>query len=391
MQLVLLLLQLEIDPAADAVRAPCGPLLEDLTHAQHARLARDEDVEVAAEAVLERGRLEELLHELLRVNAALEVDRELEAVQIRLVAHVGDLADLAGLDELRDLVDDDLGRSRVGDLIDLNEIPFPDVAPAGAAAEAAAAGIVNLQHLRRVVEDFAAGREIRRGQQLKQVCAGIFDQSDGRLADLAQIERADVRRHADCDAHVRVDEHVRERGGKKRRLLHGGVVVVDEVNGVGVDVAEQLLTDRFELRLGIPGRGAGHVARVDLAEVALRVDEWVQQRLVAAREAHHRVVDGGVAVRIQLHRLADDVGRLRARFGQQTHLIHRVEQLAVRGLEAVDLRDRARHDDRHRVGHVVFFECAADRLLLHLGPQAHHIRVVFMMRFFVVLLFWHDV
>ncbi len=30
-----------------------------------------------------------------------------------------------------------------------------------------------------------------------------------------------------------VDEHVRERGGKKRRLLHGGVIVVDEVHGVG--------------------------------------------------------------------------------------------------------------------------------------------------------------
>ncbi len=109
--------------------------------------------------------LEELLHELLRVHAALEVDRELEAVQVRLVAHVGDLADLAGLDQLRDLVNDDLGRGRVGDLVDLNEIPFPDVAPAGADAEAAAAGLVDLQHLRRVVEDLAAGREIRRGQQ----------------------------------------------------------------------------------------------------------------------------------------------------------------------------------------------------------------------------------
>ena len=155
-----------------------------------------------------------------------------------------------------------------------------------------------MQHLRRVVEDLAAGREIRRGQQLEQVCAGVFYQGDGRLADLAQIERADVRRHADRDAHVRVDEHIRERGRQERRLLHRGVVVVDEVDGVGVDVTEELLTDRLELRLGIPGRGAGHVARVDLAEVALRVDKRMQQGFVAAGEAHHRVVDGGVAVRV---------------------------------------------------------------------------------------------
>ena len=164
------------------------PFLKNFAHPQHARLARDEDVEVAAEAVLERGGLEELLHELVRIGAALEVDRELEAVQICFIAHVGNFADLAGLNELSNLVNNDLGRGRVGDLVNFNEIPLLDIAPAGADAEASASGVINLQHLCRVIKDFAAGREIGRRQKLEQIRAGVADQSDRRLADLAQIE-----------------------------------------------------------------------------------------------------------------------------------------------------------------------------------------------------------
>ena len=53
---------------------------------------------------------EELLHELVRLDAALEVDGQLQAGQVGLVAHIGDLADFARLDELGDLVDDGLRR-----------------------------------------------------------------------------------------------------------------------------------------------------------------------------------------------------------------------------------------------------------------------------------------
>ena len=69
MQLVLFLLQLEIDPPADALAAPRRPLLENLAHTQHARHAADQNVEVAAERVLQRRRFEELLHELFGVRA----------------------------------------------------------------------------------------------------------------------------------------------------------------------------------------------------------------------------------------------------------------------------------------------------------------------------------
>ena len=48
-QLVQLLLPLEVYAAADTFGAPRRPLGEDLAHAHHARHARDENVEVAAE------------------------------------------------------------------------------------------------------------------------------------------------------------------------------------------------------------------------------------------------------------------------------------------------------------------------------------------------------
>ena len=50
---------------------------------------------------------------------------------------------------------------------------------------------------------------------------------------------------------------------------------------------------------------------------------------------------------------------------EQPHPVHGVEQLAVRGLEAVDLRDGAGDDDAHGVGHVVGLQRAGDGVFQH--------------------------
>ena len=54
-------------------------------------------------------------------------------------------------------------------------------------------------------------------------------------------------------------------------------------------------------------------------------------------EAHHGVVDGGVAVRVELtHDLTGHAGALDVAFiGAQAHLLHHVEDAALHGLEAV--------------------------------------------------------
>src|SRR5690606_1228993 len=67
----------------------------------------------------------------------------------------------------------------------------------------------------------------------------------------------------------------------------------------------------------------------------------------------HRVVDGGVAVRVVLaEHLADDAGALlEAPLGPEAHLVeHREEDAALHRLEAVArVGERARGDDAERV------------------------------------------
>ena len=215
----------------------------------------------------------------------------------------------------------------------------------------------------------------------------------GGGADLVEVEAADVGRHGDADALVGRDKDVGERGGQQARLLHGTVVAVDEVDRVLVDVLEDLGADGGELGLGITRGGVAQVARIVLAKVALRLYEGGKKRLVAGGQTHHRLVDRGVAVRVELHGLAHDVGALLALALQQTHLVHGVEQLAVRGLKAVDLGERTRDVDAHGVGHVVDLERLRDRLVGDLGVQADDVLGVDLLFLWLVLrlLLCHDI
>ena len=214
----------------------------------------------------------------------------------------------------------------------------------------------------------------------------------GGGADLVEVEAADVGRHGDADALVGRDEDVGEGGGQQTRLLHGAVVAVDKVDRVLVDVLEDFGTDGGELGLGVTRGGVAQVARIVLAKVALRLHEGGEQRLVAGGQAHHRLVDRGVAVRVELHGLTHDVGALLALTFEQAHLVHGVEQLAVRGLKTVDLGERTRDVDAHGVGHVVDLERLRDRLIGDLGVQADDVLGVDLLFLWLVLrlLLCHD-
>jgi hypothetical protein len=141
----------------------------------------------------------------------------------------------------------------------------------------------------------------------------------------------------------------RQARGQHDRLVDGVVEVRLEVDRVAIEVGEQLGGDRGEARLGV-----AHLRRrvaVDRAEVALPGDKRVAQR-ERLREAHQRVVDGGVAVGMELaHHLADDArGLLEAGVRADAELRHPEEHAALHGLEAVaDVGQRARDDHRHRV------------------------------------------
>jgi hypothetical protein len=312
---------------------------------------------VDAERRLHRGVLVELVEHDLRDHAALELDHDPHALAVGLVAQVGDLGDLLLVHELGDLADQAALAALLdheGELGDDDRLlALADVLGVGARtyAHAAAAGLVGLADPVDA-EDHTAGREVRALDVLHQaggVDVVVVDVGDRRRDRLAQVVRRDVRGHADRDARRAVDEQVREARRQNDRLAVVAVVVRDEVDGVGVEVAQHLARERRQPRLGVPHRGRGVV--VDRTEVALAVDERVAHREVL-REPDEGVVDRRVAVRVVLaHHLADDARALRvAAVRLQPRLVHREQHATVHGLEPVaNVGQRAPDDHGHRV------------------------------------------
>ena len=120
--------------------------------------------------------------------------------------------------------------------------------------------------------------------------------------------------------------------------------------------------------LGQPRFGVAHgggVIAVDIAEIALPVDQRIALGEIL-REAHQRVVDRLVAVRMEL---ADDVADharafLERRAGVEAQLLHGVEQPPVHRLEPVArIRQRAAGDGGERVLQIALFQRVAQRNL----------------------------
>ena len=192
-------------------------------------------------------------------------------------------------------------------------------------------------------------RWIRASSSSSRRGVGVLEVPQGAGGHLAQVVRRDVGGHADRDADRTVDQQVRESGRQHRRLERAAVVVVLEVDGLLVDVAHHFEGERGHLRLGVPGSGRAVVA--GRAEVALAEGERVTQA-PRLHEAHERVVDGGVTVRVELpHHVADDARALRERLVRAVAAVeHGVDHAAVHGLHAVThVGQRAPDDDAHRV------------------------------------------
>ncbi len=146
--------------------------------------------------------------------------------------------------------------------------------------------------------------------------------------------RRDVGGHADGDAGGAVDQKIGNARGQDDRLVFAFVEVGNEIDGFLFDVGEHFLGDFRKARFGVP-HGRGRIA-IDRAEVALAVDERIAH-VEILREAHERVVDGRVAVRVVLAEdFADDLGALAVGLrGGEAQLVHAEENAAVHGLQAV--------------------------------------------------------
>ncbi len=218
-----------------------------------------------------------------------------------------------------------------------------------------------------VLDEHAAGRKVRSGHEVDQLFgrrAGILDQIERGVAQLLGIMRRDRRGHADSDARGAVRQQVREVGGKDDRLFFLAVIRLAEIDRVLVEAIQQRGGNGRELGLGVSHRGG--IIAVDIAEIALSVDERIALR-EALRQAHQGVVDRLVAMRVVFtDNVADDARAfLEAALGIELQLPHRVQKAPVNRLQPVaHIGERPMHDGGQRIGEITLFKRIAqiDRL-----------------------------
>ena len=392
------LLQLVFGAAADDDAAVLDVRLEHLLQAHRLRLAAVERHHVHRERRLHRRVLVELVQHAGGLAFARELDDDAHAVAVRLVAQVADADDLAVLHHVGDLLDqrrlvhlvrqlgdDDHLAVAARHLFDARLGLHDDAAAPvgvrlldGVAHELVAVAVVVQRAVPAHAEDDSGRRKVGASDDPGQLVGrrlGVLDELHDGVADLAKVVRGDVRRHGHGDAGSAVHQQVRRARRQHPRLLSRVVVCGDGIDGVAVDVGEQLFADRRHLRFGV-AHGGRRIA-VDAAEVALAIDEPVAHREVLGH-AHHRLVDRTVAVRVVLAEHLTDDGRALAigRIRPQTHLVHGVEDAALDRLQAVaHVRKGARDDHAHRVvevrrAHLVFDAPVADIAGVGVGGHA---------------------
>ena len=112
MELVLLLLQVKISPAADAFDTESDPFTEKLPDSQYSGHSGDQHVKVAGEGILQRRHAEKLQHQLFRIHAPLQINGDFQAVQPGFIPDIRNLLQLALLYQFDDFLDDGLAGGR---------------------------------------------------------------------------------------------------------------------------------------------------------------------------------------------------------------------------------------------------------------------------------------
>ncbi len=352
------------------------PVPDHLVQPQRPRHPVDQGEYVSAERLLQLGVLVQVVQHDLGDGVALEHEHQpLPGPRAALVADVRDTADPAIAHQLRDLggevlrvdlvrqLGDDQVRAAARVFLDLDDRAHGDRAAPGPV------GVLDPA----VPDDQAAGGKVGAldplDQRFQQIFVGGLEVVEVPLragGDLAQVVRRDLGGHADRDALRAVDQQVGESARQDPGLLGPAVVVLPEIDGVLVDVAQHLHGERGQAALGVAVGSGGVVAR--RAEVALAVDQRHPHR-PRLRQPHQRVIDRRVAVRVVLaHDVADDPGALEeAAVGPVAAVVHRVQDPDVHRLEAVpDVGQRAADDDRHRVVDVAALHLDLD--VDRLGP-----------------------
>ncbi len=182
------------------------------------------------------------------------------------------------------------------------------------------------------------------------------------IDQLSDIVRRDICRHAHSDPCGAVGEEIGKGRRQNRRLFETAIVVGAIVYRVFGQTFEHRFGNHCHARFCVT-RG-GRVIAVDIAEVALSVNERIAHVEVLC-EASHRIIDRSITVRVEItHCVARNLCRLEETACRtEAQAAHRIEDTAVHGFEAITgIGQRTVHDRGERIGEIALANGAAQRL-----------------------------
>ena len=199
--------------------------------------------------------------------------------------------------------------------------------------------------------DRAAAGQIRPRDELHNVFQRgirVSNQVPGARNHLTQVMRRHIRGHTHRNTRRTVHQQVRESRRQHARLHKLVIVVRHKINHVLIQVSGQCRRRRVHAHLGVTGRRRAVIKRTEVT-VPVHQRQAHRKRL---RQTHHRVVNRGVTVRVQLtHHLTGHAGALHMPLIRaQPHLLHHVQDAPLHRLQTVPrIRQGTRIDHRVRV------------------------------------------
>ena len=304
-------LQLELELAAEIVHQPFGHQAKDLADGHHPRIAAMDHHDVRRDVDLALGVGIELPDRFIGMDAARQLDLDLHLLR-RIVVDGGDL-DLAGLDRLLDVLHQSLGRNPGRDFADHQRlvVDHVDVGP----HPHAAAAIVVFGNIHD-----AGGEEI--GEALERTS---FEDRHLGIDKLVEVVWQDAGGETDGDPLRSQHQDHRQLGGQRYRLAVAAIIGIDKLGDFRIE--QDFMRQGRQPAFDITG-GRGRIAGMDVAEVSLAVDE-----VFLVGQHHQGVAYRGIAVRMVLHGLADDVGDLVET--AVVHLPERMEDAPLHRLEPI--------------------------------------------------------
>ena len=171
----------------------------------------------------------------------------------------------------------------------------------------------------------------------------------GAVNYFGNVVRRDISRHAHRNTRRTIDQQVRDPCRQHRWLFFFAIVVRYEIDGIFVDIGQQLLRNFVEPAFGITHRRS--VIAVDRAEITLSIHQRVAQGEIL-RHTYQGVIDGLVAMwMVFTHDLADYARALHVGpIPDIISLVHRVQHTSVYRLETIThIRQRPTHNNAHGV------------------------------------------